>query len=96
MSVNMLSPLLDRPIVIERINRSESVMTSSINFVHLKAMLRKNWLQMKAEKKKSIFEASLNIFYGALIGYEVSLSIAKPDLAGLGFVIFILVSPAAF
>ena len=71
-------------------------MTTHINIVHLKAMLRKNWLQMKAEKKKAIAEAIFNIIYGALIGYEVSLSIKNPSIAGLGYVIFILISPAAF
>ena len=71
-------------------------MTTHINIVHLKAMLRKNWLQMKAEKKKAIAEAIFNILYGALIGYEVSVSIKNPSIAGLGYVIFILISPAAF
>jgi len=92
----MLSPLLEQPVVIERINQSESLMASSTNWVHLKAMLRKNWLQMKAEKKKSFAEAAFNILYGAIIGYEVSVSIKNPDLVGLGYVIFILISPAAF
>ena len=47
---------------------------SALNMVHLKAMLRKNWLQMKAEKKKTISEAIFTIAYGFLIGYEVSIS----------------------
>ena len=69
---------------------------SSFNKVHLKAMLNKNWLQMKAEKKKSIAEAMFTIGYGALIGYEVSVSFNNPDIGGLGYVIFILISPVAF
>lgn len=68
----------------------------AFNNVHLKAMLRKNWLQMKAEKKKSITEAVFTLGYGALIGYEVSLSYSNTDILGLGFVIFILIVPAAF
>lgn len=64
--------------------------------VHLKAMLTKNWLQMKAEKKKAIAEALFTLAYGGLIGYEVSLSFDNPDIGGLGYVIFILIVPAAF
>ena len=64
--------------------------------VHLKAMLTKNWLQMKAEKKKAIAEAVFTLAYGGLIGYEVSLSFDNPDIGGLGYVIFILIVPAAF
>ena len=64
--------------------------------VHLKAMLNKNWLQMKAEKKKSIAEALFTIGYGALIGFEVSLSFDNPSIGGLGYVIFILIAPVAF
>ena len=69
---------------------------SAFNFIHLKAMLHKNWLQMKAEKKKTIAEAMFTVLYGALIGYEVSLSFKNPDIGGLGYVIFILIAPVAF
>lgn len=66
------------------------------NTVHLNALIRKNWQVMKAEKKKSIAEAIFTIGYGSLIGYEVSLSFDNPDIGGLGYVIFILISPVAF
>lgn len=64
--------------------------------VHLKALININWLKMKAEKKKSISEAIFTCIYGALIGYEVSLSFDNPDIGGLGYVIFILIAPVAF
>lgn len=69
---------------------------SRCNRVHLKAMLHKNWLQMKAEKKKTITEAVFTVLYGILIGYEVSVSFNNPDIGGLGYVIFVLISPVAF
>ena len=47
---------------------------SSFNFTHLKAMMHKDWLEMKAEKKKSIAEVCFTVGYGVLLGYEVSVS----------------------
>ena len=69
---------------------------SAFNMVHLKAMLQKNWLQMKADKKKSIMELVFSVIYGVLIGYEVSISFNNESMGGLGYVIFILIAPAAF
>ena len=66
------------------------------NWVHLKALIRVNWLKMKADKKKSIAEVVFNIIYGVLLGYEVSVSFKNSDNKGLAYVIFILLTPAAF
>ena len=69
---------------------------SKCNLVHLKALLKINWLKMKADRKKSIAEMMFTIGYGVLIGWEVSNSLKNPDMGGLGYVIFILICPAAF
>lgn len=69
---------------------------SKFNMVHLKAMMNKDWLQMKAERKKTIMEVIMTVVWSALIGYEVSLSFNDSSVQGLGFVIFILISPVAF
>ena len=74
---------------------------SAFNFTHLKAMMRKDWLEMKAERKKSIAEVFFTVGYGALIGYEVSVSFdnsgdTDTGIAGLGYIIFILIAPVAF
>ena len=66
------------------------------NWVHLKALVRTNWLKMKADRKKSIAEVTFNILYGILLGYETSLSFKNSQYKGLSFVIFILLTPAAF
>ena len=50
----------------------------------------------KAERKKTIGELIFTVLYGVLIGYETSISLNNSDIAGLGFVIFILISPVAF
>ena len=44
------------------------------NCVHLRAMINKNMLIMKADKKKTIFEIVFIIFYSYIIGYSVSSS----------------------
>ena len=41
-------------------------------------------------------ELVFSVLYGLLIGYEVSISFNDPTIGGLGYVIFILISPAAF
>jgi hypothetical protein len=41
----------------------------SYSWVQLRAMIRKDWNQMKAEKCKTIGEVVWSIAYGALIGY---------------------------
>ena len=46
------------------------------NWVHLSALIRKNFLMMKAERKKSIAEIIFTIAYGVLVGYEVSISLS--------------------
>ena len=69
---------------------------SKCNLVHLKALLQINWLKMKADRKKSVAEMIFTIGYGVLIGWEVSNSLDNPDMGGLGYVIFILICPAAF
>ena len=66
------------------------------NWVHLKALIRTNWLKMKADKRKSIAEVVFNIIYGVLLGYEVSVSFKNSSNGGLAYVIFILLTPAAF
>jgi len=66
------------------------------NWVHLKALIRTNWLKMKADRKKSIAELVFTIVYGVLLGYEVSLSFSNSDYNGLSYVVFILLTPAAF
>ena len=71
-------------------------MSSKCNLVHLKALLKINFLKMKAERKKSIAELMFTIGYGVLIGWEISNSLNNPDMGGLGYVIFILICPAAF
>ena len=71
------------------------------NWVHLKTLIRKNFLIMKADKKKAIIELIVTLGYGALIGYEVSTSLTTDDTgessvgAGLGYVIFVLLAPIA-
>ena len=66
------------------------------NWVHLKALIRTNWLKMKADRKKSIAEVVFNLLYGVLLGYEVSVSFRNSTQKGLAYVIFILLTPAAF
>ena len=68
----------------------------AFNWVLLKALIRKNFLVMKAERPKAIAEVMFTLIYGVLIGYEVSSSLKNSTNAGLGYVIFILVTPAAF
>ena len=64
--------------------------------VHLKALIRKNFLTMKAERKKSIAEMIFNIAYGVLIGYEASLSFNGETQGAFGYIIFLLITPVAF
>ena len=64
--------------------------------VQLRAMLRKDWLQMKAEKKKMFSEIFFSCGYGCLIGYELSLQFENEDLMGLGHLMLILMCPIIF
>ena len=64
--------------------------------VQLRAMLRKDWLQMKAEKKKIFSEIFFSCAYGCLIGYELSLQFENEELMGLGHLMLILVCPIIF
>ena len=59
-------------------------------------MLRKDWLHMKADKKKMIFEVIFGVGYGCLIGWELTLQFDNPDLMGLGYLILILCCPTIF
>ena len=43
------------------------------NWVQFRALVRKDWLTMKAEKGKLVTELIFSILYGILIGYELSL-----------------------
>ena len=54
-------------------NPATSTRQMSSNWVQLRAMIRKDWNQMKAEKCKTIGEIIWSIAYGALIGYELDL-----------------------
>ena len=47
---------------------------AAFNFTHLKAMMHKDFLEMKAERKKTIAEVCFTVGYGCLLGYEVSVS----------------------
>ena len=51
---------------------------------------------MKAERGKSIAELVFTIGYGVLIGYEASIGLKDDSTGGLGYVLFILLAPAAF
>lgn len=42
------------------------------NWVQFKAMFRKDWLQMIAEKKKLVFELIFTVAYAVIIGYQIS------------------------
>ena len=66
------------------------------NWVQFKAMFRKDWLQMKAEKKKIVTELLFSVGYSVLIGFELSLQFNNPDLAGLGYLILLLLCPIIF
>ena len=51
---------------------------------------------MKAETKKSVMELLFTFGYGALIGYEVSISLNNPGMVGIGYLMFVMLAPAAF
>ena len=66
------------------------------NWVQFRAMIRKDWLTMKAEKSKIFWELIFSVAYGMLIGYELSLQIKDPNLMGLGYCILLLTCPIVF
>lgn len=69
----------------------------SSNWVQLRAMFRKDWNHMKAEKCKTIGEIIWSIAYGALIGYELDLQINDTEnLMGVGYLVLILCCPIIF
>ena len=43
-----------------------------LNWVHLHALMRKNWLQMTAHPWYSLLEVAFLAFQGTMLGYEVS------------------------
>lgn len=60
-------------------------------------MLRKDWLQMKAEPKKIVMELIFSSAYGALIGYQLSNQFSNEnDAMGLGHLQLLVMSPIIF
>ena len=67
------------------------------SWVQLRAMVRKDWNQMKAEKCKTITELIWSIAYGALIGFELNLQIDdNAKFMGVGYLVLLLCCPIIF
>ena len=59
-------------------------------------MLRKDWLHMKAEKRKMISELMFGIMNGCGVGFGLTIQARNENLMGLGYLILILNVPAIF
>ena len=66
------------------------------NLVQFRAMVRKDWNQMKAEKCKIISEIIWSIIYGVIIGAQVATQIDNEELMGLGYLVLLLCCPVIF
>jgi len=65
-------------------------------WVQFKAMVRKDWMQMKAEKCKIVTEIIFIVGASALVGYELSNQLKNEQLMGVGYIILLLVFPIMF
>jgi len=65
-------------------------------WVQLRAMVRKDWNQMKAEKCKTSMEVLLSMIFGFLIGYQAYSQQENPALLGFGYLMLLLLTPTIF
>lgn len=69
---------------------------SWINSVHLRAMLRKNWLQMNSKGNATMWELAFTLLYGYGLGSQASYTLNNPAWLGMGYMIFLTITPVAF